>query len=229
MKNKYIGWLGVAVAVTTVLWIVLMMIAESTTSTVEDMDTKVMLIKSELYLYKMSYLNAGLLTFLNIMFMSALYLYCKHTNDFWSTLGFAFIPIYGITNLFAYLSQVFLVPEIIDLYISPATHNFAKLLLNMTVHTWPGSLVEAINGMAYALVGIPSIIFPLISMRKPGLLAAGGYLLMSSGILSILAFLGILISAGFLILLSVAGGIVFLISVFLISYHFLNNESENDT
>jgi len=45
--------------------------------------------------------------------------------------------------------------------------------------------------------------------------------LMASGILSILAFLGILISAGFLILLSVAGGVIFLISLILISYYFL--------
>ena len=221
MKNKNIGLLGLAVAVTTVLWIVLLIFTESTTSTIENMDTKVMLIKSELFLYKMSYLNAGLLTFLNIMFMSALYLYCKDKNDFWSTLGFAFIPIYGTTNLFAYLSQVFLIPDILELYISPATHSFAKLLLNLTIHTWAGSLVEAFNGMAYALIGIPSIIFPLIGMRKTGLLAVGGYLLMASGILSILAFLGILISAGFLILLSVAGGVIFLISLILISYYFL--------
>ena len=192
MKNKHIGLLALSVFLTTIIWIILIIISESTTSSSETIEDKIAMIQSEQDLYRLAYLNAGLLTFLNIMFMSALYLYCKKTDNFWSTLSFAFVPIYGITNLFSYLSQVFLVPEIIDLYQSVESKNFARILLSLTIHTWPGSLIEAINGMAYALLGIPSIILPLIGLREPKYLAVGGYLMMASGIFSILAFTGIL-------------------------------------
>ena len=228
MKNKHIGWLGLAVFLTTLTWIILLMLSDSTTLTPKTIDEKISMIQAEQNMYAFSYLNAGILTFFNIMFMSALYLFCKNYNEFWSTVSFVFVPIYGMANLFSYLSQVFLLPEIQELYQNPETQHFARVLLALTIHTWPGSLVESINGMAYALLGIPSIILPLIGLRKPRFLAIGGYLLITSGILSIIAFLGILTKIGYLLNLSIFGGVVFLFSLLPISIHFLKEDRNQD-
>jgi len=228
MKIKQIGWLGLVLFLITLTWIILLILSDSTTLTPETIDEKIVMIQSEQTIYTISYLNAGSLTFFNIMFMSALYLYCKENNEFWSTVSFVFVPIYGIANLFSYLSQIFLVPELLQLYQSPATQQFARLLLSLTIHTWPGSIVEAINGMAYALLGIPSIILPLIGLRGSRLLAVGGFLLIASGILSIIAFLGILTSIGYLTNLSTVGGAVFLFSLLPISFHFLTADRNQD-
>jgi hypothetical protein len=78
--------------------------------------------------------------------------------------------------------------------------------------------------MAYAMLGIPSVVFPLIFMRTPRLLQIGGLLLASSGVMSIAAFIGLLASVGYLTSLSVAGGVVFLTSLFPIAVHFLKTK-----
>ena len=224
MQKRWIGILAAAVALSTLAWIVIMIISESGSPPVETLEDKIVSIRSQRELYAACYLNAALLTFLTVLFMSALYASSQELDRLWSTIAFAFIPIYGLANLVSYLSQVFIVPPLLELYGDPASRTTAKILLRLAIHTWPGSTIEALNGMAYAVLGIPSIVFPVISMRTPRLLQIGGILLALSGVMSIVAFFGLVSSIGYLTSLSIAGGIVFLISLFPISIHFLKTK-----
>lgn len=221
MKKRWIGILAAAVALSTFAWAIIMVVSESGSPQVDSLEDKIDLIRSQSGLYTACYLNAALLTLFTVLFMSAIYASSQERDYLWSTIAFAFVPIYGLANLVAYLSQVFLVPTLLQLYEDPASQATAKILLKLAIHTWPGSAIEALNGMAYAVLGIPSIVFSLIFMRTPRLLQIGGFLLALSGVMSIVAFIGLLTSIGYLTLLSVAGGVVFLISLFPISIHFL--------
>lgn len=71
--------------------------------------------------------------------MTAVYVYCRQHNLLWATVGFVFVPMYGLVNLLCYLSQVFVVPELLQWYQQPDMHAMAAPLLALTIHTWPGS------------------------------------------------------------------------------------------
>lgn len=221
MNTRIIGWSGLVLAVSTLGWVIMLGVSESGAPQIHSIEDKIRFIESQPILQTAVYLNAGLLTILTVAFMSALYVACREQHPFWATVAFAFVPIYGLGNIVSYLSQVFLVPTLIDSFHNAETHEMAKYLLSLTIHTWPRSAVESINALSYAVLGIPSLIFPHFMMKRPRVLLVGGILLALSGIMSIAAFTGTVLSIGYLTGLSVAGGVVFLFSLIPITWHFL--------
>jgi hypothetical protein len=146
-------------------------------------------------LFYAAYLNAAfLITLPAIIMMTLLHRFCKPDLPEWaSQAGSVFIPIYGGMNLFAYLSQVTLVPQLIELARQPETRLPAEALLRLALQEAPGSTIGFFNGLAYALLGIPSIIFGLALLRRHAtLLNWGGSLLALSGVASILGIAGAL-------------------------------------
>lgn len=209
MKSHRIGWLAVFVIITTLLWIVLLVISESGAPEIKSIQDKIQVIENQKSLYIAGYLNAALLTLFAVFFMSAVFAHFRKIDSFWSTIAFSFIPIYGLANLISYLSQVFILPTLISLFKENETQAVALVLLKLSIHTWPGSAIEALNSLAYAILGIPSIIFSLIFFRSTKILKLGGLLLLPSGVLSILAFVGLITGLVFLTSLSILSGIIF--------------------
>ena len=224
MKNKSVGWLVLVLIFTTLLWIVLLALSESGTPEITSIQDKIQAIENQKSLYIAGYLNAALLTLVTVFFMSAIFAHFRNTKSFWPTIAFSFIPIYGLANLISYLSQVFLVPVLISLFKEIETQTISLVLLKLTIHNWPGSTIEAFNSLAYALLGIPSIIFPLAWFRNSNPLKIGGFFLAVSGVLSIIAFIGIISGLGFLTFLSIISGIAFLFALFPIAYYFFKKE-----
>lgn len=225
VTKRWIGVFAAATAASTALWVVLMIVTMANTPPAERLEHLAATIEVQGPLYAISYGNAALLTLFAVLFMTGLYDKCREMNPFWARIGFAFVPMYGVTNLLAYLSQVFLVPTLLALTHEPASQQTAMTLLALTIHTWPGSTIEAFNALAYALLAIPSVIFALIGLQQSRLAKLGGALLALSGVMSILAWVGVLLSVEELGALSAPGGGVFLVSAAVLAAHFLRDDT----
>ncbi len=221
MKPKIIGIIASVAIVTDLLWIFLMVSMEGDAPVFNSITERIGFVESKAMLYRISYINAAFLTIVGTVFMTSLYLHAKKKSEFWATVAFVFVPIYGSLNLFAYLSQVIVVPPLLDFYHILESKEIAATLLAITLHNWPGSIIESLNGLAYAVLSIPSIIYPILVMRKPKILALGGVMLILSGILAMIAFTGTLFFTRYFTSISVVGGILATLADFPIAYHFL--------
>jgi len=133
-----------------------------------------------------------------------------------------FVPIYGTLNLFAYLSQITLIPALIQAASDPATSETALLLLSQTLQMLPDSTVGFFNGLAYTILGIPSIIYGRVligSMKRS--LTISGWLLLANGIACILGVFGTVIGNRFLSMGTVMGGTLFWLALFPLTLAFL--------
>lgn len=110
-------------------------------------------------LFYVTYLNAALLTLVAVALFAALYAWLKPIAPGWAVIGLTFVPIYGVFNLAAYLSQVTLVPGLVTLRLDPHTTYMAEVLLRQTLLAWSESAGAFFNGLAYAILGIPSILY----------------------------------------------------------------------
>jgi hypothetical protein len=172
------------------------------------------------FLFYFNYVNAGLITLLSVAMFTGFFVYCRKEAELWSTIAFAFVPIYGMGNVVAYLSQVFVVPHLLDLYHQPETEIIAKVLLGLMIHDWYGTAIEALNALSYAILGIPSIIYAVIMFRQAKGLRVGSILLALSGVLSIVAVLGVAMQNPTLGMMSLVGGLVYMISLSIIGVFF---------
>lgn len=165
-------------------------------------------------LFYATYLNAALLTLAAVALFAALYAWLKPSVPEWAIIGLVFVPIYGALNLVAYLSQVTLVPALVTLRLDPQTTATADALLRLTLQAWPASTFAFFNGLAYGVLGIPSILYGLLLWRRGGALGWGGLLLALNGAACILGVIGSLTGSALLSRGVMIGGILFLVAMF---------------
>jgi hypothetical protein len=221
MKTRATGVLTMAVVVTTAIWATIAIATEMTAVPVTTLEEKIESLGNLDFLFYFNYVNAAMITLFSVAMFTGFYLYCRDDDGFWSTIAVVFIPIYGMGNLTAYLSQVFVVPHLLDLYRMPETSLMAKVLLGLTIHNWSGTAIEALNGLSYAILGIPSIIFSVIMYRKTRSLRVGSVLLALSGVLSIIALVGVALQNPVLGMMSLVAGFVYMVSLIIVGLFFL--------
>jgi len=219
------GLLTLAVALTTALWAGLMVATQATAEPVTTLEAKITSLGTLDFWFYLNYVNAALITLLTVATLAGFYLYCRDGDVLWATIGLAFVPIYGMGNLVAYLSQVFVVPGLLELYRAPETTTIAQTLLGLTIQDWPGSAIAALNGLSYAVLGIPSIIFAALMFYKSRGLRAGSALLALSGALSIVALTGVALENPTLSALTLVSGFAYLLALLLIGRFFLRQST----
>jgi hypothetical protein len=132
-------------------------------------------------------------------------------------MGLVFVPVYATLNLFAYLSQVSIVPGLMELRKTPEFTAAADLLLRQLIQQLPGSGVAIFNNVAYAILGIPSILFGWLLYQQHHRLRLAGSLLALNGVACLLGIAGILAGNELLKNGSVLGGILFLFATLSLS------------
>jgi len=155
------------------------------------------------------YLNAALLTVLTAAVFSG---FCViYADDFplATRIAGVFIPVYAVGNFVAYLSQVILLPRMAE--------TASIDLVFQWIQTADGSIVQFINILSYAVLGIPSILIGRVLVRDPVGSSVGGTLLIISGLLSMLALAGFAAANVVLLLMSLVSGGVFLIALIVIA------------
>lgn len=223
MRTKAIGILTLLTAITSWIWGVLMFMNQVTAVAGSTISELIDITDGELgFLHYLNYTNAALITLFDVAMFTAFYFYCREDEPFWSLIALIFIPIYGLGNLVSYLSQVLVVPGLFDLAQVAASRPTAEALLALTLHTWPGSAIGWLNGLSYAILGIPSIILGVIMYRKTRGLRVGSALLIASGVMCPVGFIADAFHIPVLENGIMYGGFVFMVALIPLAWFFMS-------
>ncbi|MDX1613404.1 MAG: hypothetical protein R3300_03780 [Candidatus Promineifilaceae bacterium] len=176
--------------------------------------------------FYLTYANAALVTITATLFMGALYSDMARRAPLWAAMAVLFVPAYTVLALFAYLSQITIVPALLEPQAGPAAQAAADVILAQLLQVLPGSAVAMLNNLAYALLGVPSLIFGLLlwqQKRATSMRRWGGMFLALSGAASIVGFIGLMLEAGWLSWGSIVGGVLFLAALAAIGLSFLRH------
>jgi hypothetical protein len=205
--------------VLTAIWLALLIYGIARQGPVESFEQALASVETLGPLQLMTYVNATFITVSATMLFAGLYVICRGEAPLWAAMGAAFVPVYSLLNLFAYTSQFTIVPHLVDL------RPESDVLLAQMVQAWPGSAVNILNNLGYAVLGIPSIIFGAVLSRSDGSLRVGGILLALSGAASIVGIVGIAGRMAALELGSIVSGVLFLAALVPLSVTWLRGDT----
>jgi hypothetical protein len=218
---------AVVAAATTVLWIIGIIIEAQSQTNITSPATVLSYLENTGPIFYFTYANAVLITLSATWFMSCLYLLCKISEPHWSLLGMLFVPVYCVMNLFAYGSQISILPQLLSQLHSAEQQPELVLFIAQLTQAWPISLVALMNVAAYAVLGIPSIIFGIILYLQKKTLFWPALLLALNGIACFVGILGAAANIPWLAFGCLLGGILYLFSLFGFILVFYKKERTN--
>jgi len=204
----------------TTIWVVLTAISMSGTDPLWGDEDYLKWVADPDIFFTLNYLNVTFLTLVVLLLYLYLFNYLKALNRRLALAVLLLVPVYGAINIFSYSIQIFLVPGLAR---SALEHQGDISHVSALVQANSNSLVGLLNGIAYAILGIPSIVYGFMlyrSFRK-----YSGMFLLLSGVFSLLGLVGYLTDQALLSMGIMIGGILFLISLFLMIIEFKKNLS----
>jgi hypothetical protein len=221
VSTRVVGILSLITLLLVALWAALLLWSIARGDAVASFEQALAYARNCDWVYTLVYLNATLFTLAATMLFGALYAHYRAAGPGWAAAGVILVPVYGGLNLFAYFSQISLVPALAGWPVRAEYAAARDLLLAQMVQLWAGSAVGIVNSLAYAILGIPSIIYGAFLYREGGLRRAAGGLLASSGVASLVGLLGYAGGDGRLGLGTVGGGFLFLLALLPLTAAFL--------
>lgn len=203
MKTRNLGIISSICLTVTVIWLGLFIYGVARTGPVKTQEQALNLVVAPDLLFTLTYVNATLVTLSATMLFAGLYVYLRSQAPLWTAMGIVFVPVYSLLNLLAYTSQITIVPRLVQL------RPESDILIVQMVQQWPGSAISVLNNLAYAVLGIPSIIFGWFLAQRQ-LERWAGILLALNGVACILGMVGIAAGSERLSLGSIVGGVLFL-------------------
>jgi hypothetical protein len=225
ISNKQLGLLILLDLVLVSFWaltmILDMVIGNMKTDTIEDAFTWV---TNPSALFYLTYFNVTLLTFLGIIIFTGFFLYFNKNRTIWHWFALAVIPIYGLMNIFAYGSQITIIPYLNQFLSLPEYESLAKFVIIMFIQAYPGTIVSIINLSAYGILAIPSVVFGWELYKESNKFRKiGGLLLILCAVPCVLSITFLLfLNAELAGIFSVIGGFLTLGAYFPLSYGFLS-------
>ena len=212
-RTKLFAVVSLIALIVTVIWLALL-IADTAVAGPPNTFEQVLAHVSDLdALYYLTYANAALTVLATTLLFAVLYLHCKTAAPELALLGLVFVPAYAALNLVVYLSQITVVPALITAHQQAQHQAAAELLLQQTIQMWPDSAVSFLNGLGYAILGIPSVILGAILLWQRGSLRLAGALLALSGIACLVGLIGMLVGSELLGNGSLVGGALYLLAL----------------
>ena len=144
--SKLVAFLCLICLVLTALWVGLLVADMTSAGPLETFEQAVAHASRLHSLFYATYLNAALLTLAAVALFAALYAWLKPIAPDWAIIGLVFVPIYGVLNLVAYLTQVTLIPSLVALRADPQSTAAADALLRLALQAWPVSAMAFFNG-----------------------------------------------------------------------------------
>lgn len=160
------------------------------------------------------YLNAVIFTCLVVIMFGLLYLYTKQDNRILSISGLLFVPIYGILNLLVYSSQIIVFPLLLRSF--PVTAGSDTIYFIAQFLHKDGTVSGMLNAGAYAIIGIPSVLFGILLYRRNIFGKIAAVLLILNAAACLLGVIGGVIDNSLLSSGVVIGGFLFTIAVLFI-------------
>ena len=212
-RTKLFAIVSMIAFIVTVLWLALLIVDIAGAGPLDTFEQVSAHVSGLDALYYLTYANAALSVLATTLLFGALYLYCKAIAPELALLGLIFVPAYAALNLVVYLSQLTVVPALLTAHEQPQHQAAVELLLRQTIQMWPGSGVAFLNGLGYAVLGIPSIILGAILLWQRGLLRLAGALLALNGIACLVGLIGTLAGSELLGAGSLVGGALYLLAL----------------
>ncbi|MEW6182162.1 MAG: hypothetical protein AB1500_03160 [Bacillota bacterium] len=225
MQTRILGVVSLLCLTFTVIWLVFLITETAAAGPLETFDQVLAHTARLGTAFYLTYLNAALVTVCAITLFALLYLSYKPAAPGWSAVGAVFIPIYGVMNLAVYFSQITVVPRLLELHAGPEFQAQSEFLLRQVIQQWPGSTIWVVNNLAYAVLGVPSIIFGILMLQSSSKLRLAGVLLSLNGAACIAGFAGIIMRSAWLSHGSLIGGVFFLLALAPMSLVFLQKSS----
>ncbi|MFW6276755.1 MAG: hypothetical protein ACOC2K_03665 [Bacteroidota bacterium] len=177
-KNaQHIAAVSLITLVLLVVWIILMPLSMAIVQPEIGVEEFIELIKTSGVPFILNYINAVLLTFSITLLFILLFVDIKSRHPVLAYSGLVFLVMFSLTNIMVYSSQFIILPE---LFRDGSSLN-EEILLQL-IHIRESSLIYIINMYAYGFLGVPSVLYGFILMKKnvPGMIA--GLLLLLNGI-----------------------------------------------
>jgi hypothetical protein len=159
-------------------------------------------------IFTLNYINASLLTIFVILLYFYLFFYLKALNRKLALAALIFVPVYGGINLLCYSIQICLVPRLAFVAIEKQE---GFLQVAELIQANPQSLAGLLNGIAYALLGVPSIVYGRMLLQRSK--RYSGIFLLLNGVFCLIGLLGYLTNSAILAMGIMLGGILFLVSL----------------
>jgi hypothetical protein len=215
MKSRQISIVSIILAILTGIWILCMiLLMQQQGSVIATFEDAYDFVKDPGGLFYLTYLNVVVLTIFDVVLFGMLYLYFKPAYPVMSLCGVLFVPVYAAYNMFVYISQVSVVQKIISVYDGLISEEVMQVLLGQFIQLWEHSTIAFINNYAYAILGIPSVLFGIAIYRmKTGVSRATGLLMIFNAFACLLGIVGIITGNHFLAHGSAIGGGLFFVSL----------------
>lgn len=210
MNNRVLGSISLITLLFSTIWIGLLIkvqVSSGPFNTFEQTLAHAARLDTVFYL---TYINAFLVTISATALFTGLYLCLKPLSPTWSLMGLMFIPVYSLLNICVYLSQITILPRLLDL-------EGNGQLLRQAVQMWPDSAVSILNILAYAVLGIPSIIYGVMLTKAGKVMRIGAILLILNGVLCNIGLIGVMTETNWMKLGTMLGGILFLAALIPVS------------
>lgn len=223
--RKFIGVLSLVTCALTALWLVLLVVGRINSGPATTFEQVLANVARLDAFYYAGYINAALITLSATMLLGALSGHFKHEAPAWAHVSIVFVPAYCVLNLVVYLAQITLVPNLLAAYHVPEYQTAAVILLREAIQQYPDSTMSFMNNLAYALLGIPSLVLGgLLLNHGPEARLAGAFLALS-GVTCILGVVGSLFDIPLLEWGSIAGGVLFLLALIPLALAFLEQDN----
>lgn len=229
MRPRLLGWISLTCLILTVIWLALLISDTARSGAVESYEQAVIHAQRTDGIYLATYVNAAFITLSATALFAGLYRFLSSRAPYWTAIGLIFVPVYAVLNLFAYLSQISIVPAMAAIAASQPPNPSTQLMIALMVQAWQTSAVAFINALAYAILGIPSMIFgALLSRNASKKFAAGGWLIGLNGVACIAGVIGVIARLPALSMGVMIGGFLFLLGLIPLSAAFLTGNYDSD-
>jgi len=221
VNTRLVGTISLITLILVALWAALLVWSIARGGVVETLDQALAHAQGRDAVYTLNYVNAVLVTLAATALFAALHVHFRRAAATWSAVGMVFVPVYCTLNVLVYASQVIIIPELAELKVQPGYEAAAAFFLGQMVQAWPGSTIAVVNGLAYAILAIPSSVFGALLYRGRGMMRIAGVLLVFNAVACIAGPIGLITGISALEIGTVVGGGLFLLALIPLTVAFL--------
>ncbi len=216
--NKQLITSGIIFTIVLFLWPVFMGISHPQGSEIEQLNW----IKSHSIIYKIQFFFAFLISPSIIYLMLSQLEKYPNENNVSKRLGYFFITGYFVLSSISYASQIIIVPK----FVNSGLIEQARVWYFMS----STSITYFINQMGYCFWGIGAMILFIRLIKEKGIIQYLSFIYVISSILSIIAFIGLMIENEILNSMTLYGGLVLIpVGIITIIWGFQENKKINGT
>ncbi|MHA2226718.1 MAG: hypothetical protein ACXAC8_16015 [Candidatus Hodarchaeales archaeon] len=167
ISNKQFGMIVLIDIISVSFWAISIVLDTFSTGSINTLDEAFNHVSNQTFFFFLNYINGVIFTLTTTVLFVGFYLHFHmKTRSPWLLLGLIFVPIYSLMNLFAYGSQITIIPMLLPLLEVTEYQNVIKVVILMLTQVYPGTIVNTINLAAYGILAIPSIIFARELMKQ---------------------------------------------------------------